>query len=464
MFSPANFHAEFLVDPVDLYCILIDPSDELFLVTDGGADGVKSSYAWALATKSAQLLLIADGLCFGYRPSSFCSETTALTYATTFLKLLLDFGYSTFSLPDSDALYEYTLGTSIDDPIPPTKSTMITSLSVLSDSDSLIKKIKCLLLSKLALPRAVLSPEWDLLQRLISNIQVTLDDPSFTWVRGHQDSPTDVDIPNTSPLTLTTWCPHCHNYFLNTPSILLPHLQDCRHLLSSAVEFTPSPGSYSQDSTPTDSKTLSLQAYLNILADLLATERLASSTGSTFWAPTDPTAQSYFHLHGATITNNIWDRVRADVHNPISYLCDRYEWSQLTYSTIDWDSFGIAFSRKSKKNWQFTFKLCNRKLPTGLRLSKIHQKHDCRCSSCTAEIEDDNHIFQCPVCCHLQYEIIRRLKLKVFKFLDPTLQTILREGIFSYFNNQPPPNPSRFDKPYSALVEGQNEIGWEVGY
>ena len=165
--------------------------------------------------------------------------------------------------------------------------------------------------------------------------------------------------------------------------------------------------------------------------------------------------------HGATITNNIRDRVRAVIHNPYSYLCDRYDWTQSTYSTIDWDSFGIVFSRKSSKNRQFTFKLCNRKLPTGLRLSKIHQKHECRCSSCTAEIEDDNHIFCCPARRHLRYEIIRRLKLNVFKFLDPSLQTILREGMFSYFNNQPPPNPTRFDEPYSSLVEHQNNIGWD---
>ena len=350
MFSPANFHAEFLVDPVELYCLLLDPSDDLFLVTDGGADGAKLSYAWVLATKSGQLLLNDDGPCFDYRPSSFCSETTASTYATSFLKLFLDFGSATSFLPDSDALYEYTLGTSIDDPIPPTKSTMVTSLLVFSDSDSLIKKIKYLLSSKLALQRAVFSPKWDLLQRLITNIQVTLDDPSFTWVRGHQDPPTDGETPTASPLTLITRCPHCDNYFLNTPSILLRHHQDCRYQCSSAFKSTLTPGSYSKDSTTTDSKHLTLQAHLNILADLLATKRLASLTGSTFQASTDPASQAYYHLHGATITINIQDHVCAVVHNPCLYLCNRYKWSQLTHSTIDWDSFGIAFSRKSTKN------------------------------------------------------------------------------------------------------------------
>ena len=89
VFSPNKFNVQSLEDPIEIYHLILDPCVELLLVPDSSVDGLKASCAWVLATKSARLLLIADGLRFGYHPSSFCPDSTALTYAASFLKLFL---------------------------------------------------------------------------------------------------------------------------------------------------------------------------------------------------------------------------------------------------------------------------------------------------------------------------------------------------------------------------------------
>ena len=45
--------------------------------------------------------------------------------------------------------------------------------------------------------------------------------------------------------------------------------------------------------------------------------------------------------------------------------------------------------------------------------------------------------------------------------MEPTLQTVLRKGMYEYFHAQPPPDPTTYSSPFNTLVEEQNFIGWD---
>ena len=44
-----------------------------------------------------------------------------------------------------------------------------------------------------------------------------------------------------------------------------------------------------------------------------------------------------------------------------------------------------------------------------------------------------------------------RTSICVFDFLEPTLQTVLHEGMYSYFHALPPPDPTTYSSPFNTL-------------
>ena len=145
----------------------------------------------------------------------------------------------------------------------------------------------------------------------------------------------------------------------------------------------------------------------------------------------------------------------------MDYYKERFQWSEQTVSSIDWDLFGIPYKRQCKKHHHFTHKFCMRKLPLGARLHKMDPKYDPRCPTCHGPLEDDQHLLQCP---HDSRRLWRRqlmdkLKGTVLPFLAPSLADIAREGITRaiFPELHPPFMPDQYPN-QSKLIHA---IGWD---
>ena len=184
-------------------------------------------------------------------------------------------------------------------------------LTMYTDSASSIRKLLKFKEYPSAIHRAVLGSDWDVLQALHNTLLSLQTYPSINHVRSHQD-----------------------------------------------------------DAKPVEE--LPLSAQLNVQADAMATEGLR-------WAcPTphvtfDPTSQVMLAVAGDSCTSDIKPLVRASHHfNPLmEYYKERFQWSEQTISSIDWDLFGTAYKRQCNKHHHFTHKFCMRKLPLGARLHKM---------------------------------------------------------------------------------------------
>ena len=174
-------------------------------------------------------------------------------------------------------------------------------------------------------------------------------------------------------------------------------------------------------------------------------------------------------INGRTITRNIEKTLHQHEHTAplLDYYRSRFQWSQTTINTVDWESYASAYKPFSRTRTFFT-KNGWKQLPVGRRLHRWASGYDHRCPSCSLDFESDDHIYQCL---HIQrqqwrHDVHREIRDAFGAILDPDLLSIAQIGMTSYFNNNPPNFSDRFphntsNKKLNVLIDQQTAIGWD---
>ena len=174
-------------------------------------------------------------------------------------------------------------------------------------------------------------------------------------------------------------------------------------------------------------------------------------------------------IQGRAITRHLEATLQRHQHTaPLhSYYCKRFRWSPDTLSSIDWDTYTAVYT-KFPRTRTFFSKVGWKKLPIGERLHKWTPSYDHRCPSCSQDLENDDHLFQCGhlLRCQWRQDLLRDLHDKYGSFLDPDLLTIMKIGIKSFFSNSAPDFSERFPahgsmQHYGYLITQQTSIGWD---
>ena len=216
------------------------------------------------------------------------------------------------------------------------------------------------------------------------------------------------------------------------------------------------------------SETLDLAAQLNVEADALATSAMAHLGRPYPLVPFDPSNGVMFHIRGATITRRFDQAVHSAVHLPplCSHYCNKFKWTQDTFYSIDWDSFSSVYTKYTRTR-TFFHKFGWKQLPVGSLLHEWRFCHDHRCPSCSSDLEDDDHLFQCEHHARASWRssLFRQILNRFESFLDPTLLVIIRIGLTSYFTDCHPDFHLHFPEgysttPYAQLIDQQSQIGW----
>ena len=168
-----------------------------------------------------------------------------------------------------------------------------------------------------------------------------------------------------------------------------------------------------------DYDNLPLIAQLNIDADLLTQRFYKEGTPSTFQAPLLPACPAILVIRGVTITNDYPKYLQRAYTEPryISYLQDKYQWTDATTEWIAWKSLSCGICRIQRPS--LITKICNDLLPTATILKKWkYQAHD-YCSLCGLP-ETNAHIY---ICCHNSRIKWRRALLKDVRTTLQSLKT-----------------------------------------
>ena len=161
-----------------------------------------------------------------------------------------------------------------------------TKIQFYTDSLSMMKKFKAYDKYPTAPLTTVLNSEWDVLSALHRSLKWFTTYPKINWVKSHQDDKVY------------------------------------------------------------DTTAMPLDAYLNSVADELATIGLKRLQEKPL-VPMDPETVIQFHLGGRTVTRDFKKTVRETIQlTPLrKFYCERFIWSDSTFDIIDWDIFRPVYKK-----------------------------------------------------------------------------------------------------------------------
>jgi len=153
---------------------------------------------------------------------------------------------------------------------------------------------------------------------------------------------------------------------------------------------------------------------------------------------------------------------KPDIH---AYLCNRFKWAPNVINTIDWESF-TKIIRQMTQSHTTIVKRIHGIAPTGHIANRNNGTLSAKCPSCECEREDNNHIITCPADSRKEW---RQATLRIAKTLqlhrsDPTLKTILLEGLNKFLTQQTEVHETEYPTQYHPLIQEQNALGWDQLY
>ena len=200
-----------------------------------------------------------------------------------------------------------------------------------------------------------------------------------------------------------------------------------------------------------DYETLSLPSQLNVDADALAKVEMDNFGRRLPEVPFDPISCALIAINGRTITGDIETAVRHQQLLPSlqTYLCNRFNWTDETFDSIDWASHAMVYE-KYHRSRKFFVQFGWKKLPCGRRLHARESRFDDRCPCCLAPDETDDHLVQCEHIDrkHWRSSFLHGIRKKLSQFLDPELLDMIILGLSGYFRNSPGEVRARFPDPH----------------
>jgi hypothetical protein len=206
---------------------------------------------------------------------------------------------------------------------------------------------------------------------------------------------------------------------------------------------------------------LTLEARLNVQADTLATAAL-------FDAPTVPkvalfpTAQCQLIIDGKSITRKIPQAIRhqAGLNDIQTYLMERNNWSEDTFSEVDWEAHGKAHSHHREQRC-YLIKLCHRHLPTGQTLHRRDDKYPARCPGCGNSDESHDHFIGCAAVSRIKWRLQLLATLKKQLQVTKTAET-LQDLILDVIDKAIAGRPISVAGPFAHILRSQERIGWRA--
>jgi len=132
------------------------------------------------------------------------------------------------------------------------------------------------------------------------------------------------------------------------------------------------------------------------------------------------------------------------------------------FDNVDWQSHELAVN-SSKLPQQFLVKFLHKWLPVGKQTHRYSaEKHDGKCPSCSALVEDFDHFLCCPSPTRRRWRTELRIALTTCANktnTDPTITDLIIEGLLHYLRSTPnPPTPP--SPRFVQLINHQSDIGW----
>jgi hypothetical protein len=147
------------------------------------------------------------------------------------------------------------------------------------------------------------------------------------------------------------------------------------------------------DDTPIEKR--SLPARLNIACDAAAKKCMRDSAHPTTRPKPLEGAQATFYFGNTMVTTDMKAQIQFASQAPRmrAYICERLEWTDSQYSTVNWSTLGRAKKRlKLHESIRIT-KMLYENLNVGKQKQMMGQDGTCPC--CGLEIEDQMHLYQC---------------------------------------------------------------------
>ena len=271
-------------------------------------------------------------------------------------------------------------------------------LRLYTDSESLITTIHKRLEWLVEFPYSTMSADWDLQQSISSSLRLFDRMPHIQHVKGHQDD--------------------AHDY-----------------------------------------TTLPLPSQLNIDADGLASSYTYPSNVSSTLAPLVTGSRAILHCQDGTITSKYRSILRrlSTFERSSHYLCNKFNWSNETFNSVDWVAHGRAINANFPLR-HFIIKYIHDWLPLGHLRSRYASFYQDSCPLCPTTLETWSHFLRCP---HRQWSVTLFSDLdKLWNSLhaDPTITLLLSECLRSWLQDTSP-SISLVSSVYQRALLSQITIG-----
>ena len=176
-----------------------------------------------------------------------------------------------------------------------------------------------------------------------------------------------------------------------------------------------------------------------------------------------PTSACQLQLANGTVTYDLKLKLtHARTVPPLQRkLCNKNAWDDAGFLDIDWTSHGQALKRL-KKHRKTLVQYVNDWLPVGKRIHKYDVKYPEWCPSCTAQVEDSNHLMTCPATSRQNWrkDCLAKIRQVINKHNTAhPLKELMMEGLKAVLHNQSADtiavNPAVAD-----VAAAQAAIGW----
>jgi hypothetical protein len=140
---------------------------------------------------------------------------------------------------------------------------------------------------------------------------------------------------------------------------------------------------------------LPLPAQLNCEADALATLAINAIPSPIPIVPVFPSVMCQLDIREETITRCHASALRwwATPPTMIDYLCDRNDWNQSEYESVNWNTFSTT--RNTSVSPRFVPKFCHRHLTVGEKAHQNANKYSPQCPTCGDPNETNDHFILC---------------------------------------------------------------------
>ena len=180
-----------------------------------------------------------------------------------------------------------------------------------------------------------------------------------------------------------------------------------------------------------------------------------------------PSTPAQLIVHNQSVTKHLKRRVREAIAVPRlqAYLCQKFNWDDTIFHSIDWKSYEHIIKKYSNARTTIV-KHLHCLSPTGHIANRNDPNQPHECPACSAPFEDNDHVITCPHPTRSQWRDSTTQKIQHYhcEDSDPHLLDILRDGLSRYHRNLPPINSELYPLPYQTLIRQQNKIGWDHLY